>query len=40
MNEIHKSVVLEGDVKIGKNNKILPNTILYRGILELDFTTN
>ncbi len=28
MNEIHKSVIIEGDVKFGNRNKILPNTIL------------
>ena len=28
VNEIHKSVILEGDIKIGENNKLLPNTIL------------
>lgn len=28
MNEIHKSVIIEGDVTIGIRNKILPNTIL------------
>lgn len=29
MNEIHKTVIIEGDVKIGTNNKILPNSIIY-----------
>jgi UDP-N-acetylglucosamine acyltransferase len=33
MNEIHKSVILEDDVKIGNNNKILPNTILIGPII-------
>jgi UDP-N-acetylglucosamine acyltransferase len=28
-NEIHPSVIIEGDVKIGKGNKIYPNTIIY-----------
>jgi UDP-N-acetylglucosamine acyltransferase len=28
MNEIHKTVIIEGDVTIGINNKILPYTIL------------
>jgi len=28
MNDIHKSVIIEGDVTIGIKNKILPNTIL------------
>lgn len=29
MNDIHPSVIIEGDVKIGKGNKIYPNTIIY-----------
>lgn len=29
MNDIHPSVIIEGDVKIGVNNKIYPNSIIY-----------
>ncbi|MBQ2912603.1 MAG: hypothetical protein IJE52_02790 [Bacteroidales bacterium] len=29
MNDIHRSVILEGDIKIGNNNKILPNCVIY-----------
>lgn len=29
MNDIHPSVIIEGDVKIGSGNKILPNSIIY-----------
>ncbi len=29
MNDIHSTVIIEGDVKIGKNNRILPYTIIY-----------
>lgn len=28
-NEIHSSVILEGDIKLGRGNKILPNCIIY-----------
>lgn len=28
-NEIHPTVILEGDVKLGKGNKILPHCIIY-----------
>lgn len=34
MNDIHPTVVIEGDVKLGKGNKILPYTILI-GPLEI-----
>lgn len=29
MNDIHESVIIEGDVKLGIGNKIYPNTIIY-----------
>ena len=29
MNQIHQSVIIEGDVTLGDNNKILPNCIIY-----------
>lgn len=29
MNNIHSTVIIEGDVKIGNNNTILPNCIIY-----------
>lgn len=29
MNNIHSSVIIEGDVKLGNNNKILPNCVIY-----------
>ena len=29
MNNIHPSVIIEGDVKLGNNNKILPNCVIY-----------
>lgn len=29
MNNIHLSVIIEGDVKLGNNNKILPNCVIY-----------
>jgi UDP-N-acetylglucosamine acyltransferase len=29
MNDIHSSVIIEGNVKIGVGNKIYPNTIIY-----------
>jgi UDP-N-acetylglucosamine acyltransferase len=29
MNNIHHSVIIEGDVKLGNNNKILPNCVIY-----------
>lgn len=29
MNDIHPTVIIEGDVKIGYGNKIYPNTIIY-----------
>lgn len=28
-NEIHPSVIIEGEVKLGKGNKILPNCVIY-----------
>ena len=34
MNKIHKTVIIEGDVKIGINNEILPYTVLF-GPLEI-----
>lgn len=34
LNEIHPTVIIQGDVKIGKNNKILPYTVLI-GPLEI-----
>lgn len=34
MNEIHPTVIIEGDVKLGQKNRILPYTIL-RGPLEI-----
>lgn len=29
MNNIHSSVIIEGDVKLGDNNTILPNCVIY-----------
>lgn len=29
MNQIHQSVIIEGDVQLGDNNRILPNCIIY-----------
>ena len=29
MNNIHSSVIIEGDVQLGNNNKILPNCVIY-----------
>lgn len=29
MNSIHPSVIIEGDVKLGKSNTILPNCVIY-----------
>lgn len=29
MNNIHPSVIIEGDAKLGKNNTILPNCVIY-----------
>ena len=29
MNNIHSSVIIEGDVKLGKDNIILPNCVIY-----------
>ena len=29
MNNIHKTVIISGDVQLGMNNKILPNTVIY-----------
>lgn len=29
INEIHPSVIMEGDIKLGEGNKILPNCIIY-----------
>lgn len=29
MNQIHQSVIIEGEVKLGDNNRILPNCIIY-----------
>lgn len=34
MNKIHSTVIIEGDVKLGKNNEILPYTVLI-GPLEI-----
>lgn len=29
MNDVHKTVILSGDVQLGSNNKILANTVIY-----------
>lgn len=29
MNQIHQSVIIEGDVKLGDNNRIFPNCVIY-----------